>query len=385
MTASQNVLIFSSSTGGGHLSAANALADSFHKLLPGQVLVRISQVLEEGSFVSRKMSDVYNYLLRERQHWMKYYYWLIHHLKPNESKWVFDKVLPYGARVVERFCPDAVVSVHPMTQHFCAYLLRKLKLIDKVPLVTVVTDPCSGFWKGWACDDVHRYYVAGEEARRQLEAYGVPPERIRVSGMPVHQKFKPVNADEKRALKLAAGLDPEKFTVFLNAGWIGGGNVPKMLESLAFSEELAAQGIQMIYLTGKNRDLYEKGRVVSANAHMPVHVMGYTDEMPQLMNMSDVLVSKLGGLTTFEAIASHLPILGDAITPPMPQEAQTARFIESSKAGLLLRDPLEIVSVVESLVRFPERCESMRQAAARHGSAGGSEAIAQDVLAYLKG
>jgi hypothetical protein len=62
-----------------------------------------------------------------------------------------------------------------MTQHFFARTLRELGLLDRMPIVTVVTDPCYGFWKGWACDEVSLYLVATEEARRQLIDYGILP------------------------------------------------------------------------------------------------------------------------------------------------------------------------------------------------------------------
>jgi len=67
-------------------------------------------------------------------------------------------------------------------------VLKELGLAERIPLVTVVTDPYYGFWKGWACDDVTLYLVASDEARRQLIDYGIAPERIKISGMPVSSK-----------------------------------------------------------------------------------------------------------------------------------------------------------------------------------------------------
>jgi hypothetical protein len=72
--------------------------------------------------------------------------------------------------------------------HLCARAQR-IETADRIPLVSVVTDPYYGFWKGWACDDVTLYLVASDEARRQLIDYGIAPERIKISGMPVHHKF----------------------------------------------------------------------------------------------------------------------------------------------------------------------------------------------------
>jgi UDP-N-acetylglucosamine:LPS N-acetylglucosamine transferase len=284
-------------------------------------------------------------------------------------------------RVFEKLAPNLLVSVHPMTQHFFAHLLRRLHLTERIPLVTVVTDPCYGFWRGWACDDVQQYYVASDDARQQLIDYGVGSHKIKVFGMPVHSRFVPCETDEKRALRQQMGLDPDKFTLFMNAGWVGGGNIPNIYESLVTSG--AEMDIQTVFLAGNNERLLQDAHEMARAASFPVKVLGYSDEIEQLMNASDVMVSKLGGLTTFEALACQLPIIGDAVTEPMPQEAQTASYIERTGTGVLLKRPDQIVSVVKSLIDSPEQYQALREATRRHGKVKASDNIAQDVLRYL--
>jgi hypothetical protein len=75
----------------------------------------------------------------------------------------------------------------------------------------VVTDPCYGFWKGWACDDVSLYLVANEDARQQLIDYGVSETKIKISGLPVDPKFHEVSEAVAQDARKAYGLDPEKF------------------------------------------------------------------------------------------------------------------------------------------------------------------------------
>jgi processive 1,2-diacylglycerol beta-glucosyltransferase len=382
--ASQNVLILTSSTGGGHRSAASALENSLHTMSPGQILVKITQVLEESHYINRKAADLYNFLLRDHQNLIKYYFWAINKLKPNESKLIFKSAMGYGMRIFEKVVPNVIVSVHPMTQHFFAYILKRLNLQEKIPLLTVVTDPYKGFWKGWACEDVSQYYVASDDAKQQLIEFGVGSHKIQVMGMPVHSKFQPVNDAEKRAYKQAMGLDPDKFTLFVNAGWIGGGNIPKIYEALLHENSLAELDIQTVFLAGRNELLYREAEAMAQSAHFPVRVMGYTDQIDTLMKASDVMVSKLGGLTTFEAMSCRLPIIADTVTPPMPQEAQTAHFLEKTGAGIMLRQPEEIVSVVRSLIDSPNRYHSLKEAVATHGRPGASDRIARDVLRYME-
>jgi processive 1,2-diacylglycerol beta-glucosyltransferase len=381
--ASQNVLILTSNTGGGHRSAANALENSLTSISPGRILVKMTQVLEESHIFSRTAADIYNHLLRDHQDLMKYYFWAVNKLKPNESKLVFKSAMGYGLRLFEKVVPNVIVSVHPMTQHFFAYILKRLGLQDKIPLLTVVTDPYNGFWKGWACEDVSQYYVASDNAKQQLIEFGIGSHKIQVVGMPVHSKFKPVNAQEKRYLKLSLGLDPDKFTVFVNSGWIGGGNIPQIYEALIREGSAIGLDIQAVFLAGKNEALLAKAQDMAVSARFPVKVMGYSADVDLLMKASDVMLSKLGGLTTFEALSCHLPIIADTVTPPMPQELQTAAFLESTGAGLMLKKPGQIVSVVKSLIDDPASYYALQEAARHHGRPGASDMIARDVLRYL--
>lgn len=379
-TPSKRILILSSNTGGGHQSAAGALKDSFLRLSPGQVLVNIAQVLEDAHFLTHRLADLYNYLLRYHQHYMHYYYWTIQKLRPYESHVLFQFCLKYGTQLFERLAPTTLVSVHPMTQHFFVYILKKLRLIDKIPLITVVTDPCAGFWHGWACPEVSQYYVASDDAKAQLMAYGVHEQRIQVSGMPVHSRFQPVASEEvKKQLRADFNLDPHRFTVLVNAGWIGGGNVPELYQTLMHAP---SDNLQVVFLSGQNKALRQQAERMAQQAQFPVKVVGFTTEMEKIMNASDVMISKLGGLTTFEAMACHLPILADGLTPPMPQEEGTARFIESKGAGVLVTEPQQILEELAFLMNSPSRYQYMKAAAANISRPGAADNIAAGILQY---
>lgn len=375
-----NILILSSATGGGHQSAAIALEDSlmdWGRALSHPLRVTTRRVLEESSQASRHLSELYNYLLRHHQDWMKYFYWSVNHLKPNEWPLLIQPALGYGRQVIEEFAPNVMVSVHPMLQHFCAYLLRRLGLSHRIPLVTVVTDPCYGFWKGWACEDVQHYFVATDGARQQLEEYGIPAARITVEGMPVHRRFRPVGEGRRRELRQAMGLDPERLTVFINAGWVGGGNIPQVLE--AFARENLPD-TQLVFLAGQNQELYDRSTVLLRDLDIPAVVLSTTDHMDELMNLSDIMVSKLGGLTIFESLACGLPILADAITPPMPQEAYTGRYLQETRTGELIYRPESAVARVAQLRQHPEQLARLRHAAVSSGHHGASERIARAIL-----
>lgn len=374
------ILIISSDTGGGHRSAAAALVEGVQRFWEGDSkIVKVIKGVEESHHITDRLVNIYNWILRNKQHWMKYLYWVVNTIRPEKRTFFMKKCVPYFVEVFEKYVPHAVISVHPLTQHIVSKVLRQLNLLDKVPLVTVVTDPCYGFWKGWACDDVSLYLVANEDAQQQLLDYGVPAEKIKISGMPVNPKFHEVSEVDAQNARSAFGLNPEKFTVFVNAGWIGGGNIPQIFREFAHGE----LDVQAIFLAGKNEDLRKEAEEIAKTAKFPIKVIGYSDEIEKLMQSANVMVSKLGGLTTFEALACHLPIIADATTPPMPQEAGTVKMIANKGAGILLEKTSDIVPTIKTLVEDSKKYRAMKEATAGLTIPNSTKIIIEEIAALL--
>lgn len=374
------ILIISSDTGGGHRSAAAAIMAGVQKFFEGQsYAVRVVRAIEDSHSITEKLVRLYNWLLRNRQSWMKYLYWMVNRFRPETREFFQRRCIGYCLEAFERWCPHVVVSVHPMTQHIFARILKELKLADRIPLVSVVTDPSYGFWKGWACDDVSLYLVASEEAKRQLVDYGISEARIKISGMPVHPKFVYPGEEAARAARRALQLDPEKFTVFVNAGWEGGGNVPQIFRELVRGK----LDVQAIFLSGKNAELKSEAESLAAEAMFPVRVIGYSEHVEQLMGAANVMISKLGGLTTFEALACRLPIIADTITPPMPQEAGTASLIAKRGAGILLERASDIVPIIRRMVEDTAHYSAMRAATVSIAIPNATKHIVEEIVALI--
>jgi UDP-N-acetylglucosamine:LPS N-acetylglucosamine transferase len=374
------ILIISSDTGGGHRSAAAAIVDGVQRFLEGEsYAVRVVRAVEESHHLTAHLVTLYNWILRNKQHWMKYFYWCVNRFRPETREFFHKRCLAYVVELFERWCPHIVVSVHPMTQHIFARVLKELKLSDRIPLISVVTDPCYGFWRGWACDDVRLYLVASEEARQQLIDYGIPPNRIKISGMPVHPKFEYPGEEAARAARRALGLDPEKFTVFVNAGWEGGGNVPQIFGELVRGE----LDVQAIFLAGRNEELRVTAESLACEAPFPIKVIGYSEQIEQLMGAANVMISKLGGLTIFEAFACRLPIIADAITSPMPQEAGAASLIETRGAGVLLQRASDIVPVIRRMVEDTAHYSAMRAATVGLAIPNATRHIVEEIAALI--
>ena len=374
------ILIISSDTGGGHRSAAAAIVAGVQKFFEGEsYAVRVVRAVEESHSITAKLVGLYNWLLRNRQNWMKYLYWVINRVRPETREFFHKRCIGFCSEQFERWCPHVVVSVHPLTQHIFARVLKELKLADRIPLVSVVTDPGYGFWKGWACDDVRLYLVASEEARLQLMDYGIPSERIKISGMPVHPKFAYPGEEAAQAARRALGLDPDKFTVFVNAGWEGGGNIPQIFRELVRGE----LEVQAIFLAGKNEALKADAESLAEAARFPIKVIGYSEQVEQLMSAANVMISKLGGLTTFEAFACRLPIIADGITAPMPQEAGTASLLVQRGAGVILQRATDIVPVVRRMVEDSAHYSAMRAATIGLAIPNATRQIVEEITALI--
>jgi UDP-N-acetylglucosamine:LPS N-acetylglucosamine transferase len=375
------ILIISSDTGGGHRSAAAAIVAGVQKFFEGEsYAIRVVRAVEESHHLTAKLVRLYNWILKNRQHWMKYFYWCMNHVRPETREFFHKRCIGYVAGQFERWCPHIVVSVHPLTQHLFGRVLKELNLADRIPLVSVVTDPCYGFWKGWACDDVTLYLVASDDARRQLIDYGVAPERIKISGMPVHPKFAYPGEDAAKAARGALGLDPEKFTVFVNAGWAGGGNIKEIFKELIRGE----LDVQAIFLAGKNEDLRVAAESLALEAPFPIKVIGYSDEIEKLMSAANVMISKLGGLTTFEALACRVPIIADVITDPMPQEAGTANLIAERGAGIMLKRSSDVVPVVRRMLEDEVHYSRLRAATAGLAIPNSTRQIVEEIAALIQ-
>jgi UDP-N-acetylglucosamine:LPS N-acetylglucosamine transferase len=374
------ILIISSDTGGGHRSAAAAIVAGIESFVKGEsYAVRVVRAVEESHHLAAKLVALYNWLLRNKQHWMKYYYWLINRFRPETREFFHSRSIGYVRELFRRWCPHIVVSVHPLTQHIFARVLKELGLAERIPLVTVVTDPYYGFWKGWACDDVTLYLVASDEARQQLIDYGIAPERIKVSGMPVHPKFSFPGDDAARVARTALGLDAEKFTVFVNAGWEGGGNIPEIFRELVRGE----LDVQAIFLAGKNQALKSEAESIAGEAKFPIKVIGYSEEVEQLMRAANVMISKLGGLTTFEALSCRVPIIADAITEPMPQEAGTLNLIVKSGAAVMLQHASDVVPVVHRMIEDSKHYAAMRAATITIAIPNATKRIVDEIISLI--
>jgi len=197
--------------------------------------------------------------------------------------------------------------------------------------------------------------------------------------MPVHPKFDFPDEQAAQTARMALGLDADKFTVFVNAGWEGGGNIPQIFRELVHGE----LDVQAIFLAGKNEELRNEAEQLASVAKFPVKVIGYSDEVENLMRAANVMISKLGGLSTFEALSCRVPIIADAITAPMPQEAGTAEMIVKRGAAVALQKASDVVPVIRRMIDDSKHYASLRAATISFAIPNATKRIVEEIVSLI--
>ncbi len=352
----ENILLYFSDTGRGHRSATEAVDAALQLVAKTEykdreIKVIAEPVVENSHPIFRWSVELYNYFLRNRQHCMKYYYDFLQATRPNETRLGYSIVRRYLHQQLLRYRPSVIVSMHPMTNHATARAMKDIGLKGDVKMIVVVTDPNKDLWRGWACQDADLIIAPNELAKNQLMTWGIAEANIKVVGMPVHPAFVQPPSVPREEFLTHLGLSPNVPTLCINSGWAGGGNMLEAYKALQTSNA----PIQVIFLCGHNTRLYEDAKELAKDSSIPTAVLPFHDSMPDLMAAVDAMVSKAGGLTTFECIARRLPMIIDMITDPMPQERGTIDILVEQGMAKRLTNPEDIVHLVEGLSIEPNR------------------------------
>ena len=247
--------------------------------------------------------------------------------------------------------PDVVVSTHPVCSGVVA--LYKAERTSALPLVTCVTDITSH--SEWIHPGTDRYLVAGEDVKTALVRKGVDAERVTVTGIPVRAQF----SSELRRMD-----GPRQLLIM-------GGGLGLMPRKDSFYEALnALPGVHTTILTGKNQKLYDR----LAGKYENIEVVAFTDRVYEYMGRAHLMLSKPGGITTFEAIAAQLPML--AWEPFLEQERENARFLVAHGLGRVVpKDEEDCLAAIRACIHDDVLLERMSAAMGEMNTALRRQAI----------
>lgn len=248
------------------------------------------------------------------------------------QSWIADKM--------KELLKDAeiVVSTFPLCAQFAAMYKRKYHA--STALYTYITD--IGAQDEWIVPDTDLYFVGAQETKLDLLYKGVAPHSIHVCGIPVRQDFlHPVRQEHSG-----------KTEILLMGGGLG--LLPSAEDCLSVLSR--CDSVHVTVITGKNQALYDTLRV----KYPEITVIGYTEQVAQYMQRADVLVTKSGGATTFEAIHSETPLY--ILQPFLVQEFTNARYIEQHRIGCVAwKKSQTIAQDILALAQEPSRLHEMKR------------------------
>ncbi|MFQ6057661.1 MAG: glycosyltransferase [Anaerolineae bacterium] len=335
------ILILMSETGGGHRSAAEAIAEAVEHLQPGQAQVELLDFIAAcAPFPLNRVARLYRPAVNYAA---PLWGWLWYASDdPRRMALSLKALVPLAKGKLMAFLhqrkPKVIVSVHPLANHLAVRAVRELG--QPIPVITVVTDLVSAH-SSWFCPDVDLCIVPSQEARERALRAGLPSEKIEVVGLPVGRRFREMRG-EKGDLREALGLRRDLSTVLLVGGGEGMGRVYDMARAVAG----AGLPLQLVVVAGRNEGL--RHRLEATRWEVPTRVYGFVTHMPELMAAADLIVTKAGPGTISEALVMGLPILISDFVPG--QEEGNVRYVVEGGAGLLADTPQKLAAALGELL-----------------------------------
>lgn len=287
-------------------------------------------------------------------------------------RWVFR----YGCRKLfeqlKAFAPNLLIATEIGAAEIAA--LGKREGWCAGPLLAVLTDFHSE--PPWVQREIDFYCVGSEEARSQLIGWGVSPHRLLVSGIPIDPAF--ALSYDRKELRRSLGLAEGRPVVLL----MGGGMGPAPLDQIARSLEQCGLPLQVLAVTGQHAEMKARLEALRGKVALDLHVFGWSDNIPELMAASDVLVTKPGGLTASEALAAGLPMV---LTHPIPgPEERHLRYLEANGVGLAAHTLNEIPELVSRLLKSERERERMIRRAHELARPDAADTVVQVARALLE-
>lgn len=353
----KKILIFYASYGGGHLSAANSIKDYLSSNYENIDVELIDCMKYINKPIEKITTTAYNEMAKKAPWaWGKIYSdsqkGPLAHITTRSNQVFAIKLL----RLLREKKPDLIISTHPFGSQMCSYLKRKGKITSKI--ATILTDfaPHDQWLVG--SDYTDYFFVAHNKMKEYLISKNIPENKIFATGIPISNKF--LETFNTSKILSSLGLKENLKTVLFFAGGKFGLGKSRTLE--IFNTLVNDfNNIQVIAISGKNKKMYEEfNQIVKiANKTNFIKVFEFVNNVPELMAVSDVVITKPGGLTTTESLVSGLPMI---IINPIPgQEEENAQFLEHSNVGIWLKKQMNITETISNFLSDDEKLKEMKE------------------------
>lgn len=352
------ILILSASTGGGHKRAAAALENKIKSISPETEVMVVDAMVAIGKMYNKTVCEGYHFMATKTPNIYGACYKIT-----DRKNLVYDAVMKSNTvmarkllSTIDEFSPDVIIICHPFVTTMVSKLREKNKI--DVKAISLITDYDAH--RTYIVPNIEAYVLAEPQmAKKLIDEYGVDKNLIYPLGIPIFDSF--TQPFDKEEICKREEINPNIPTVLLMAGSFGVTSVLKFYKSLV----LAGGNMQFIVITGRNRHLYEKleETIEELGSADRTKLLYFVDNVHDYMHISDLIVTKPGGLTVTESLACHLPM---AIYSAFPgQERDNAEFLTETGAAIMLskhdgaQQITELMENKEKLNKMKEICASL--------------------------
>jgi processive 1,2-diacylglycerol beta-glucosyltransferase len=374
----ERILILSASVGAGHMRAAQAVEAALRELAPQATVQNIDVLTMTNAAFRRVYGKAYLDLVNRAPHVLGFIYDMMDRpVKPKDPgdrlRLMVEKLnLTRFGKMIEQAHWDVVVNTHFLPAEIIASLRKKGKIAQRQ--MTVTTD--FETHRLWVNEPTEHYTTATAEGAVYLGSFGVPRERTSVTGIPIHPVFcHPM--DRESCLK-SQGLAGDRPIILQLAGGFGVGPIAKLYQGLLAID----QPLEIVVVAGKNESAKAGLEKLPVPTRHRTKVLGFTNQIHELMQVADVVMSKPGGLTTSEVLASGAAM---AIVNPIPgQESRNSDYLLEQGAAIKINNAATLSMKMEELLGDRKRLETIKANARRIGKPNAAYDAAKLALGYGK-
>lgn len=337
------ILLLSITAGQGHHQTAKAIAEYFEK--NGHETVQLDCYEYLSPSIKEAVSG--GYLVSTKyvpQLWGKFYALM-------EKYDEYDPIVKGANHIMSRSLlkyvddckPDAVICTHVFACMLMTYIKRKRPDIMSVGVLTDFR-----LHPYFECTELDYYVIPNEYLIYSVCEKGIPKEKILTTGIPIMEKF--MNKKDKNEARKELGIENNN-TILVMGGSMGFGNMTKTLKKVD-SLEL---DFQIVVVCGSNKKLYKK--INSTDFTHKVYNMGYASNVDLLMDASNLIITKPGGLTTSESLSKELPMI---LSKPIPgQEDRNSEFLLNFGCAMKISKTLSAEEIVYQFFSNDEKRKNM--------------------------
>lgn len=376
------ILIATLTAGGGHIAAAAAMEEAWRTARPDDTVERLDLAKFHSRLQKKIHEDGYVKLVELAPELWGMIFGKTDNPKVARQLSKLRRAFPSASRGkfvrhLKQFKPDVVICTHFLPFETLGLLKNKQangkRSTDgwKQPLVvSVVTDfEAHALWMD---DCIELYCVATEGTKARLVARGAKPEQVVPTGIPIAGKF--LLKTDPKAVRQQYGLRDDQPVLLVLGGGFGMGPVGEILAEL----DKVPGHFQTIVVAGRNEKL--RRELATHNRKHPTHVLGFASNMHELMAVSDLIITKPGGLTSSEALAIGKPLF---ILNPIPgQEAANSDFLLEHGAAAKVNRVEDLPFRIEQLLGSKKLAE-MAKTAKSLGRPQSAAAVCKEILHRL--